>query len=30
MVKQKAKVMVGDFETTVFDGQDYTEGWASA
>lgn len=30
MVKQKAKVMVGDFETTVFEGQDHTEVWASA
>ena len=30
MVKRKPKVMVGDFETTVFEGQEYTEVWASA
>lgn len=30
MSKKKYKYMVGDFETTVYDGQDSTEVWASA
>lgn len=30
MVKRKSKIMVGDFETTVFKGQEHTEVWASA
>lgn len=28
--KQLPRIMVGDFETTVFDGQEFTEVWASA
>lgn len=28
--KRKYKILVGDFETTVYEGQDYTEVWASA
>ena len=28
--KSSTKVLVGDFETTVFKGQTYTEVWASA
>lgn len=27
---KKATILVGDFETTVYDGQDFTEVWASA
>lgn len=30
MKTRKARVFVGDFETTVYDGQEYTEVWASA
>lgn len=29
-MKAKQRVFVGDFETTVYEGQDYTEVWASA
>jgi len=28
--KNKPDILIGDFETTVFDGQDFTEVWASA
>lgn len=28
--KRLPRIMVGDFETTVFDGQEFTEVWASA
>ena len=30
MKTRQSKVLVGDFETTVYDGQEYTEVWASA
>ena len=30
MQKRKYKYLVGDFETTVFENQEYTEVWASA
>ena len=30
MKTRRARVFVGDFETTVYDGQEYTEVWASA
>ena len=30
MAEDKRSIYVGDFETTVFDGQEYTEVWASA
>ena len=29
-MKRKSKLLVGDFETTVYEGQDHTEVWASA
>ena len=30
MKARKTRVLVGDFETTIYDGQEYTEVWASA
>ena len=30
MKARESKVLIGDFETTVYDGQEYTEVWASA
>ena len=30
MSKKKARLFVGDFETTVYKGQDHTEVWAAA